>query len=453
MKLHHEIIQFHSRKDLPNIDLVFTGCRTGEDNYAFDIVNFLDHKIDRWIVPFVRKPEWPTQIRTHMYPKKLPLGFTDVEMFCDTHYMTPHTSHLSPQGKLFVTFGVSETGLGVVVIDTKLSTNTFIGSKDTPSNLFVSTGDFDKDYSCFYYASWPMTNTTCDAEKIVPNRIEIRKLCTDTLEDSRVYTVTEEIENNRVKGAGLPKSLHQITATEDGRYIVCAPYNGVQNDDETGEETEKGADGYSGVAVKHKMVLENIITIDLKENKHWLTEIPVPVPAHIEFDLDNQYIFYASAHNIAGLSVGTVLEGTATLFRLEIKGGNTEITGSYTDPKLFRITQHSVFRYNDQILIALTCVPNRLVIIDALTMAIWRDVKLFDADSIKILDTEDTLSPESSFTVYSLNPSADGKYIALENASNFIFYDMDKDCVLGAKLSRSIPKGYSGRGHTRTAGQ
>lgn len=451
MSAQHEVIEYPSGQGLPDIDLVFTGCRTGPEGYAFDIIDFPNHKIDRWKVPWVRNKKWPAEIKANMYPENLPLGYTDVIKYCDDHYMTPHTTHLAPQGKLFTTFGVSETGFGVVVIDTHSTENDFVTSHGEPAKLFVSTGDFDSAYRHFYFATWPMTNTPCDAEKTVPNSLEIKSLDIDTLEERHVYTLTEEIEGRRVKGIGLPKSLHQITVTEDGRYIVCAPYNGVQNDPVPGEPADSESTT-SGPKFKHRMVLENVITIDLQESKHWFTEIPVPVPAHIEFDLDHQNIFYASAHNIAGLSVGTVLEGTATLFRLAILDGKTEIVGSYTDDKLFRITQHSVFRHNGQILVALTCVPNRLVIIDAETMTLWRDVKLFEAAPILLSDTG-ALSPESAFSVYSVNPSADGKFIVLENASDFIVYDMNEDRVLDVRLNRCIPKGYGGRGHTRTAGQ
>lgn len=451
MRAQHEVIRFETGQDWPAVDIVFTGCRTNENSYAFDIIDFPNRKIDRWQFPFARNEKWPREIRAKMYPANMPYGYQDASLYCDDHYMTPHTAQLAPQGKLFATFGVSENGFGIFVIDTHSGEYKFIDSGSEMSKLFVSTGDFDAAYRRFYFASWPMTNTPRDAAKTVPNTLEIRTLNIDTLEERLLYTLSEEIANGKVCGAGLPRSLHQVSRSVDGRYIVCAPYDGIQEapTPSTPLEGEGAAHKLKG---KHRMILEDVITIDLKESRHWLTRIPVPVPAHIEYDLVHPNIFYASAHNIAGTTVGTMLEGTATLFRLEIQDGKTEIVGAYTDPQLYRITQHSVFRYNGSALVVLTCVPNRLVILDAETMKLWRDVKLFDAEPIKFTDSG-ALSPENAFTVYSVNPCADGKYIVLENGRDFIFYGMDEDRVLDIRVSRKIPGGFRGRGHTRTAGQ
>jgi len=65
----------------------------------------------------------------------------------------------------------------------------------------------------------------------------------------------------------------------------------------------------------------------------------------------------------------------------------------------------------------------------------------------------DPLSPENKMTVYSLNPSTDGKYIVMENADSFIVYDVNSDKILPSTVPRSLPKGFVGRGHTRTIGQ
>lgn len=54
MSAQHEVIEYPSGQGLPDIDLVFTGCRTGPEGYAFDIIDFPNHKIDRWKVPWVR---------------------------------------------------------------------------------------------------------------------------------------------------------------------------------------------------------------------------------------------------------------------------------------------------------------------------------------------------------------------------------------------------------------
>jgi hypothetical protein len=445
----HDVIEFPSQQNRPDIDVVFTGCRTGEDHYAFDVIDFHQGRIDRWQVPFIRNDGWAAEIKAYMYPNGLPLGYKDAQLYCDDHYMTPHTVQLTPDGQLFAAFGVLENGFGVLTIDTHSGDYEFIGSNEGTSKLFSSTGDFDASFKNFYFASWPMTNTYGDAPKRHPNILQIESLAIANLERQLQYTITEKLVDDRVEGVALPRNLHQVTMSVDGRYIICAPFARAQ--------TVSSSDVAAGAAASkaqftYMKVLENIITIDLGESKHWLTEIPVPVPAHIEFDPRRANIFYASAHNIAGSTNGTILEGTATLFRLEVRDGKTNIIGSYTDPRLFRITQHTLFVHDDRVLIALTCVPNRLVILDAETMTLWRDVELFEAEPIQIAEAG-VLSPETRFTVYSLNPSRDGRFIVLENASDFIVYDIVEDRVLDTRINRCIPTGYAGRGHTRTLGQ
>jgi hypothetical protein len=451
MRAQHEVIPMQIAKECPTVDIVFTGCRSNADWYAFDIIDFPNRKIDRWKLPFARNEKWPVEIRSKMYPIHMPYGRQDVLAYCDDHYMTPHTAQLSPQGKLFVTFGVSENGFGMFVIDTLNGEYQFVdGGQDAPK-LFVSTGDFDLAYRDFLFARWPMTNTARDAAKVVPNSLEIRALDINTFKERVLYTLTESVSDGKVSGAGLPRSLHQVSMSDDGRYVVCAPYDGIKEAPTSSAPVgdERSVHKFAGT---HRAILEDVITIDLQTSRHWFTKIPVPVPAHIEYDPIDPHVFYASAHNIAGTTIGTMLEGNAKLFRLQIRDGKTDIVGGYTDPELYRITQHSLFRYNGRVLVVMTCVPNRLVILDAESMTLWRDIKLFDAPPIKLTDAG-ALSPDYVFSVYSVNPCADGKYIVLENGRDFIFYGLDEDRVLDMRVSRSIPADFRGRGHTRTAGQ
>ena len=451
MPVKHEVIEFQSGPELPELDLVFTGCRVGPNGYAFDIVDFSHHRIDRWQLPFIRNRKWPAEIRNTIYNEGLPLGYEDADLYCDEHYMTPHTAQLAPQGKLFATFGVAENGFDIIVVDTRSAESRLVSDESDTPRLFTSTGDFDAAYRHFYFASWPTTNTSRNAVKTVPNRFEIRSLDIDTLEERLHYSFSEEIAGSQVVGVGLPKRLHQITMSSDGRYVVCSPFDCDEHTPSPDEPGEGGPAG-SGPGGKGAIRLESLVIVDLQESRHWSVEIPVPVPAHMEFDLLHPHVFYASAHNIHAATIGTVLEGPASLFRLEIFDGETKIVGSYTDPNFYRVTQHSVFLHGGRVLVAVTCVPNRLVILDGETMSLWRDVELFEAEPIQFSETG-ALSPENANTCYSLNPSADGRFIVLENASDFIVYDMNRDQVLDARSSRSIPSDYFGRGHTRTAGQ
>jgi len=365
--------------------------------------------------------------------------------------MTPHVAQLSPEGMLFIAFGVAENGFGFVVVDTKTGETKLVeGDRDEP-RLFVSTGDFDVGYTKWYFASWPTTNSRRDDDKIHPNRFEIRSVDLETFEQKILYVVEDDLMDGQVKGIGLPRRLHQVTVSDDGRYAVCSPFDYDPKIPYPDVSIEEDPEGYRRTH-QGGMKLEYLITIDLLNRKHWFTEVPVPVPAHIEFDPADQRVIYASAHNIAATSIGTVLEGPATLFKFRILEDRTEIVGSYSDPGFFRITQHSVFRHDGRTLVGVTSVPNRLVILDAESMTLWRDVILFDAEPL-VLSGSGALSPEYANACYSLNPSFDERYIVLENAKEFVIYDLVDDKLLSETAPRSIPAGYMGRGHTRTLGQ
>jgi hypothetical protein len=445
-----EAIDIDPGKRLPDMPLTFTGCRSSDDEYLVDIVDVGNRQMRRWAIPFARDERWPELIRSTIYPDGMPLCYEDYGKFCDEQYMTPHVAQLTPQGKLLLCFGVAENGFAAILVDTQTGQSKLIESPDEP-RLYVSTGDFDADYEHWYYADWPATNSLRDSEKEIPNEFDLRSLNLSTMEQKSLYVIRDSISNGRPRGLGLPRRLHQVTRSMDGRFIICAPFDYDPNVPYPLVSMEDDPEGYRRTH-EGGLKLEYLITVDLQEQRHWFTEIPIPVPAHVEFDLDDPRIFYASAHNIAATSVGTLLEGPAALFKLRIGDGRTDILSSYSDPGFFRITQHSVFRHAGKTLVAVTCVPNRLVILDAETMQLWRNVVLFEADPI-VLSDSGVLSPEYAIACYSLNPSTDERHIVLENAQNFIVYDLVEDRILDERALRYIPPGYAGRGHTRTLGQ
>lgn len=451
MQSRAEAIEFDNARLLPDIDVRFTACRSGKNGYIYDIVDFLQRRIDRWTVPFIQVAGGVEAIGRTIYPVSLPLGYTDPQAYCDEQYMTPHVVQLAPQGKLFAAFGVAENGFGVLVIDTVTGRTEFATADAGDVRLYVSTGDFDAEYSKWYFSDWPTTNSRRDEEGGNSNAFSIRCLDIETLEQESLYELTDTKASLKAHGVGLPKRIHQVTLSNDKRHLVCSPFD---YDPNIPYPQCPPADDPEGFRRTHEggMKLEYLLTIDFVEQRHWFTQIPVPVPAHMEFDPVEENVIYASAHNIAAISVGTMLEGPAALYKLAIGDGETKIVGAYSDPGFFRITQHSIFRYRTKTLIAVTCVPNRLVIVDGETMALWRDVEIFAADPI-VLGGGGVLSPEYGQSCYSVNPSTDGRYIVMEDARNFIIYDMDADEILKDTVPRQIPAGYVGRGHTRTASQ
>ena len=449
-----DIIEFSQSETetIPEIDLIFTACRSSGNKYCFDIVDFNKKKLFRWFVSLPNAGNSINNIKNIMYKNELPLGYDNYEKYYEDQYIVPHTAQLSPDGKMFIGFGAAESGFSVLVVDTNNASAKFFSSNSYGDFLYSSTGDFDENYSNWYYANWPIENKKRQKSNEYSNLFNIFSINIDTLKTKNIISIGKNSNSESDLDVILPRRVHQLTMSKDGRYIVCTPFDfdpvipypncPIEDDLEGYRKTHEGG-----------MRLEHLITIDLFKKNHWFTEIPTPVPAHIEFDLYNDDIFYVSAHNIAAHNIGTILEGPAVIYKVKItKYGSTIIDSHYTNKDFFRITQHSVFLYNSKVYIAVTCVPNKLIIIDSSDMSLWRSIDLFNSAPLKLKNTG-ALSPENKMTVYSLNPSTDGKYIVMENADSFIVYDVNSDKILPSAVPRSLPKGFVGRGHTRTIGQ
>ncbi len=439
IQTHHDVLCFEKTPELPEIDLQFVGCRTAEERQFYDIIDFARRRIDRWSIPLPMFPRAVEAIRESI--PELPYGYTSHEQYYVDHYMVPHTAQLSLGGKLFVGYGGAENGFFVNIIDTVSGAGyVYPGDQSDPLMLYSSTGDFSADHRYWYFVRWPF------AGRSKMRRCEIGAIDTDTLESEIRWS---DMGGN---GLALPGSFHQVTCSSDGRQAAIAPFDFELNIPYPAVPYEEDPEGYRR-SLSGGIKLESVVTVDLASGRASQLEIPVPVPAHLEFHPTQPHVVYASAHNISYDTAGTMLEGKASLFRLELDKGTAEITGCYTDDRFYRITQHSIFDREGRTLMAVTCVPNQLVILDADTMELWRRVELFPAEPIQFSGEAHALCPNDPRSCFSVNPSKDGRHIVLEDASNFIIYDVDEDRMLDLVVPRHLPQGSCGRGHTRIAGQ
>jgi hypothetical protein len=193
--------------------------------------------------------------------------------------------------------------------------------------------------------------------------------------------------------------------------------------------------------------------VDLIAKRHWKTDIPVPAPAHCEFDPLDPDIFYLSAHHISPAAGGVMIEGPAAIFKMRIREGKTIIEGSYTDKSFFRIRQHMPFLYQGRTLIAATNFPNYLDLIDAGEMVLWRRIELFPAPPLDFSATGNALCPVYPESCFFINPSRDGKYIVIGNSRYFSIYDVERDCMRDGRVPLYLPEGCTAVGHTRSVGE
>lgn len=451
----HELIELDPERILPEVDVTIVACRSSSPRgkgYVYDLIDFKRKVIDRWYLPFIFIDGAVESIEQDMYPNKsTPLKYDDYDRYYIDHYMTPHIAQLSPQGLLFISMGMAENGYASIILNTHNGDINLVQGKDA-LRLHVQGGDFDADYKKWYFTCWPPTNKARHERGKNPAHFELRSIDLETLEEELIMTIKDRVseETGEVTDP-IPKRHHHVTLSEDRRYAVATSFDFDPKIPYPNCTPEEDPEGYKRTH-EGGLRLEKLLTMDLKKKTYWQTLIPVPSTGHAEFDLDDHHILYASAHNISPITQGTVMEGPATLFKLRIRDGKSEIIGSYTNDRLYRITQHSVFRYKDKILIGVTVTPNKMVLVDSSDMSLFRSVTLYECEEL-IIDKHGIIDPQYPKAAYSLNPSKDGRYIVLEDSKTFFVYDVEEDRFLDERLPRQIPQGYAGEGHTRIAGQ
>ncbi|OGQ94539.1 MAG: hypothetical protein A2521_05045 [Deltaproteobacteria bacterium RIFOXYD12_FULL_57_12] len=441
IKTIHQRLAFDDIAGLPEIDLLFTACRVSESAHVIDLLDFRTKSLDRWTLPIVDIPAALALLSKEISRTCVPFGLSHEEFFRN-HLMAPHTAQLSDQGKLFVCLGDFFNGLCTYVIDTESHrTRLFPGDFAEEPMLYTATGDFTPDGRHWLFARWPF------AEALA---IENGRSAEANLEISRVRIADLAPEilctlRNRDR-------IHQITCAPDSRHVVFCPFRWVQRTPYPAvamDQDPAAANLKSNAAGTEK---DAVVTVDLRTGRHWRTEIPVPVPAHLEFDPVEAGTFYLSAHHFHPLGKDVVLEGPGAIFKMKIQQGRTEIVGRYSDDQFFRLSQHAPFSYRDRTLIAVTNLPNKLDLIDAGSMTLWRRVELFSAPILDQARTGSILCPTYPGSSYSVNPSRDGRYIVMENSMAFRIYDLDKNRWLDCEVPRFLPTGCRGMGHTRLAG-
>ena len=435
----HELISFSGIPDLPEIDVLFTACRIGQDCYTVDILDFSAITINRWSVPFKKIPRAIEELEKKLSAERVPFGISH-KAYYEDFLMSLHAAQLSVQGKIFVCMGDFFNGFYTYVIDSKsYQAEIFPNTFEAELMFYSSTGDFTPNQDHWLYVRWPfrdsidILNGTREHAECEIGRVRI-----SDLENEVLYRI-ENVDR-----------IHQITCSPDGRYVVLSPFTWDLKSPYPRATMDEDPEGYRR-SHEAGMKRDKLVTVDLELNRHWLTDIPVPVPAHFEFDPIDPSVFYLSTHHFCPMGSDVILEGPASLFKMRIRDGQTLIEGQYSDDQFFRMSQHVPFLYRSRVLVAVTNLPNKLDLIDAETMSLWRRVALFPSPPLDLSRTGNLLCPTYPTSCFSINPSKDGKYIVLEASEDFPVYSVEEDRLLKAAVPRYLPEGVKGVGHTRLA--
>lgn len=438
---------------LPIIDLVCTVLGRDGTGYVFYIFDFITQTIRRWKVPFLTpvsavamvKKQIPREFMQPIYRGKesdTELRYISASKYVDIQ-MRPHVCHYSEKGYLFAP---TWNGFTNYLIETS-SGKTVLFPEDFEGDvlMYSATNCFSADQEWMYFVRWPLQDSI---DNILYKRdVAHCTLCKVRLRDLHV----EELYSLEYS-----EEVHQVTCTPDERYVVFTTFKHDVRVPYPLALIEEDIEGYR-CSHESGIPLKEMVTVDLHERKHWATVIPTPVPAHFEFDPKDPYVFYVSTHNC--IFHGTayvnapILEGPGTLHRVRILDGKTVVEASYSDPDFLRIFQHIPFFYEDRTYIAVATTPNKIDILDADSMTVWKRVELFEARQPDFSLTGNVAAPFGQHHYNCVNPSRDGRYIVLGSMRDFAVFDMKKGRLLDVRLPLPKLKGGDNMiGHTRTAG-
>lgn len=439
-----ELLPMDDATELPDIDVTFSGCRMGPDAMAFDVIDFKSRHISRWKMPHFQTLECVKSLKDELRNRKWPLPAAMFDMFW-AHLTETHIAQIpedEKHKKLFVCTGNLYCGFCILIIDTETNqTSVFPEDFDTNVHMYCPMGDFSADGKYWMFIRWPLD----DSMKVLSGesktaRCQVGRLSVETLEMEIIY----ELDN--------VDQIHQLTCSADGRYVVFTPFVFAPKIPYPAVSSEEDPEGYRRCH-EAGLFTSEMTTIDLYTKSHWRTEIPVPVPAHFEPDPIDPHVFYVSAHNFSlSPRKDIVLEGPGAILRVEIREGDTVVTGQYSDETFFRVTQHIPFRFEGRTLVAVTNLPNKVDIIDGETMELWHRQEIFPSPPLDFSKTGNIACPTFPQSCYSINPGKDGKFLVLEAAAGLLIYDVANKRLLDQGVSRQIPSNFRGNGHTRLLG-
>lgn len=401
---------------------------------CFNIVDFTNKEIIVWYV------SQPQVSKTDKLFRKYILSYKPEYLRLRVQFMglgRPHVIQCSNKG-----FICASNGFYNFIININTNKVSIFPEKylELEPMHYCKQGSFSYDGQLWYFVRWPLLNW---AEVIDKKRKNVKcqvgrvKLC------DRSEEILLELD--------YPEETHEITCSPNDKYLVFCTFKQDMYIPYPKKSFYKCKIDYEKSHKAGGVKSQELITVDLKTKKFWKILIPEPTIGHTVFDPLDANIFYLSAHNLVYHELTTFSEGTATLLKLMIKNGKTEIIGKYTHDDLFRIFQHQAFNYCGETFLAVMSYPNKLFIINAKDLSLYRIKTIGPYIAMNFSKTGNWLLEERKDIYFTVNASEDGRFVLLGCLDNFVVYDMEQDDFY--ELKNVLPKGFGmGTGHTRTYG-
>lgn len=346
----------------------------------------------------------------------------------------PHCVHLSKTGILCAT-----NGFYIIYIDTNKNYAYFgpEGFLESVPWHYAKQGGLSPDGKRFYFVKWSLVDWAKRIDCIVP-----------TVKCVVGFSDLESFNEQKLLEFDYQDEIHEITCSLDEKYLVCGTFKQELLYPYPKLPFTLRKKAYQKAHKKGGIQLQDLVTICVKDKRIWYTKIPYPTIGHFVFDPVNSNCFYLSAHNLFYHQLTTYINGRGYIVKLRIFDGHTDIVSVFEDEELYRVFQHDVFIYKNQVFIAVVSYSNILYLIDAETMRLYRKVILGKKFILDFtygchMSTDD---PDVYFTT---NVSYDGRYITMGSKKTFLVYDVENDILISYKDSMPLNDG-NGIGHTKS---
>ena len=433
-----ETVSFKRVEAIPEISLcIAAGYRTnkmGFNNLKLSLIDFSKLSVKSWIVAS------PQTTRMNSLYNRCVKGYNPrylITRIPFTGIGKPHCFQISKSGYFVSTNGFFTYFVNTATDQVKIFPHDFL---EKEPKFYASQSCFSPDGQYWYFVRWTLSDwvNSINGKKDTV-RCEIGSVRLSD-QNEEIFAEFDYIDN-----------IHEIACSLDGRYLVFCSLKSEPYLPYPKQSYYRFPKGYLASHKAGGIKPQKIATFDLHTKKCWFSEVPVPTSSHIVFDPGESDVFYISAHNLVFHHLSVFIEGEASLFKMRISDSCTVIEKSYTDAELYRIFQHDVFIYKGETYLAVMSYTNKLFILYAKDMTLYKKVEVGPPIQLDFSKTGNILTKENPDIFFSVNASSDGRYIVLGTSGYFCAYDLEEEKLISLK-NAMLDVGM-GLAHTRPYGR
>lgn len=284
---------------------------------------------------------------------------------------------LAPHSYLLLEDGMVQVGLNLFNRFLHIDFSSRVARLIDPgvgNEMLSTTNWFDKTTGELWFASWPVEGT---ARRIF-----------EPLDNTRVTIWKLSLRKKSIKQVWQGEfgdSLHNLSLSPDRNYLIL---------------TELGL-----YFEEKKLIQSKTLILNLKTGKEW--QLQIPTAGHVEFDPEEKDVCYISCHNIGLMGVKVGISGPGIIKKIRLGENGPKLEGEFSHPDFYRITTHIVFRHRGETLVGVSGYPDKVFLIDAATMKLYKIIKLEQGEKVDVTDSPHLCSQDS----YGIIASKDGEAV------------------------------------------